>query len=141
MDQNQWNETQQPQEQPYNFTPPQHQETNGYAIASLILGVVSVVLCSCTCISIVTSILAIVFAIISRKGQPMEGKAIGGMVCGIIALVITIVSVVALILFSVETNAEDLKDFYEGYYGETYGDEFAFEQEDGTHGTFSDMWQ
>ena len=125
MDQNQWNETQQTQEQPYNFTPPQHQETNGYAIASLILGVVSVVLCSCTCISIVTSILAIVFAVISRKGQPMDGKALGGMICGIIALVIIVVSIVAMVFFIAETNTEDLMEFYGDF--ENFSGEYPFE--------------
>ncbi|MBQ7338088.1 MAG: DUF4190 domain-containing protein [Clostridia bacterium] len=106
--------------QTYDFTPPSKPEPNGYAIASLILGIVSIVLCCCSCISIVTSILAIVFAILSRQGQPMQGNAMGGMICGIISLVITFVSVVFMLFSIAETNTEDLMDIY-GEYSNIYG--------------------
>ena len=120
MDQNQWNETQQPQEQPYNFTPPPAKQPNGYATAALILGIISVVLCSCSCISIVTAVLAIVFAVLSRKGQPMQGKALGGMICGIVALVMVVLSIAALVFMYAETNSEDMMEFYEQFYGDMF---------------------
>ncbi len=121
MDQNQWNDNfpqnnaQEPQSA-YNFTPPPvRPESNGYAIASLILGVVSLVLCCCCPVSIVTSILAIVFAILSRQGQPMNGKALGGMICGIVSIAITVVSIVFTVAMYSETNAEDFMQFYEEF--------------------------
>ncbi|MBQ8718455.1 MAG: DUF4190 domain-containing protein [Clostridia bacterium] len=140
MDQNQWNTNPENAEQntseqkndfytqpdpTYNFTPPQKAATNGYAIASLILGIVSIVLCSCSCITIVTAILAIVFAALSRGGKPMDAKALAGMICGIVALVIIVVSIVAMVAFIAETNTEDLMEFYGDF--ENFSGEYPFE--------------
>ena len=143
MDQNQWNNQNEQSEQSatdqqndfytqqpsgYDFTPPQKKATNGYAIASLILGVISIVLCSCSCLSIVTAILAIVFALLSRAGKPMDGKALGGMICGIVALVLVVVSVVFVLIFYAETNTEDYMQFYEDMQSDFYED---YDMEDG----------
>ena len=148
MDQNQWNtnneQTNSFNTQPASFgdgTPPKKAEPNGYAIASLILGVVSIVLCCCTCISIVTAILAIVFAALSRGGQPMDRKALGGMICGIIALVMVVVSVVLFCCFVMETNSEDFMQFYEDFYleGATGEDPFFDSYYDIPQGIPSEM--
>ncbi len=79
-------------------TPPPAKK-NGYAIASLVLGIVSLVsTCCCSCILPVTAILSIVFAAISKKNEPMSGMAKGGMICSIIALALLAISVIALLL-------------------------------------------
>ena len=78
---------------------PPSAKTNGFAVASLVLGIVSLLsVCCCSCILPVTAILSIVFAAVSKKGEPMNGMAIGGLVCSIVALVLLVVSVVALLL-------------------------------------------
>ena len=145
MDQNQWDnqneQTEQPASEPqnefytqqdssYNFTPPPVQQPNGYATAALILGIISVVLCSCSCISIVTAVLAIVFAVLSRKGQPMQGKALGGMICGIVALVMVVLSIAALVFMYAETNSEDMMEFYEQFYGDMYTEDTGIDGSD-----------
>lgn len=114
----------------YYYNQPPKAEPNGYAIASLILGIVSLVLCCCSCISIVTSILAIVFAVLSRQGQPMRGNAIGGLICGIVSLVATLLCVGFFFLSVAETNYEDMDDFFNDYMGEEYGDENYHSGED-----------
>ena len=108
-----------PQNDPFyphnNYTKPTKSEPNGYAIASLILGIVSLILCCCSCISIVTSVLAIIFAILSRQGQPMPGNALGGMICGIVSLAATLLFTGFFILSIAETNYEDMDDFFNDF--------------------------
>ena len=100
-------------------TPPPAKR-NGYAIASLVLGIVSLVSsCCCSCILPVTAILSIVFAAVSKKGEPMCGMAIGGMVCSIVALVLLVISVVLLLLNPayVAEFEESFRQGFEAGYG------------------------
>ena len=76
----------------YRNVPPQ--EPAGFAIASLVLGIISIVL-SCTMINIVTGILSLIFGIVHiAKHQSHKGMAIAGIVLGIISIVITIILIV-----------------------------------------------
>ena len=69
-------------------------EPAGFAIASLVLGIISLVL-SCTMINIITGILALVFGIVHMvKYQSRKGMAIAGIVLGIISIVIMIILIV-----------------------------------------------
>ncbi|MBE6698919.1 MAG: DUF4190 domain-containing protein [Ruminococcaceae bacterium] len=79
---------------------------NGYAIASLVFGIVSVFCCCCCCfaetlgliIMGVSAILAIVFAFLSKKNNDkMDAKAIAGLVLGIIAIVMLLLFIVAIV--------------------------------------------
>ena len=96
------------------FTPapetaaPPARSANGWAIASLICGILSLVICTCCCggtgwIPLLLGIAAIVTAILSRNGQKMSGMAVGGLVCGIVAVVLSLV-VLALGLFAFDDN-------------------------------------
>ncbi len=118
----------------YYYNQPPKAEPNGYAIASLILGIVSLILCCCSCISIVTSILAIVFAVLSRQGQPMRGNAMGGMICGIVGLAATLLCTGFFLLIIAETNAEDMDDFFNGYMGDEYY--YDYNEESGVNGDY-----
>ena len=93
---------------PYGeFAPKEKQNKNGYATASLVLGIVSVLCCCCCCISSgiglivmgLSAILAIVFAFVSKKNNDgkMDGKAVAGLVLGIVAIVILLLCLVAII--------------------------------------------
>ncbi|MBE6575253.1 MAG: DUF4190 domain-containing protein [Ruminococcaceae bacterium] len=80
---------------PVEEMPAAPQSANGWAIASLIFGVLSLVICTCCCggtgwIPLILGAVAIILAIVSRKGQKMSGVAIGGLVCGIIAVVLAL---------------------------------------------------
>ena len=71
-------------------------ESKGLSIASMVLGIVSLVMLCLWYVSIPCAILAIIFAIIGRK-KGGKGMATAGLVLGIIALVIDVVIVVGLI--------------------------------------------
>ncbi|MDD6037696.1 MAG: hypothetical protein PUD20_02685 [bacterium] len=69
---------------------------NGFGIASLVLGILSLVL-SCTCINIPLAIIAIVFGVIHlNRRTGAGGTAIGGIVTAAISLAITLICVVVL---------------------------------------------
>ena len=96
------------QSDPYTgFHPTEKKPKNGYAIASLVLGIISVASCCCCCNTSITglilmgvcAILAIVFAFVSKKNSSgkMDGKAIAGLVLGIVAIVILLLFLVAVV--------------------------------------------
>ena len=96
-------------------SPVDYQPGKGYAIASLVTGILSL-LC---CIPIISSILAIVFFAVARRQGNKSGMAIAGLVCGIIGLVLV------LMVFSLAFSESFWEGFWEGYYGtEIYGIRF-----------------
>jgi Na+/proline symporter len=88
------------------FAPQEKKDKNGYAIASLVLGIVALLSCCCCCSSGlglfvmgVSAVLAIVFAFLSKKNTngKMDAKAIAGLVLGIVAIVVLICLAVAVV--------------------------------------------
>jgi len=67
---------------------------NGIAIASMVLGIISIPLVCFWYISIPCAILAIIFGVVGRsaakKGAPRGGMATAGLVCGLIGLLLYI---------------------------------------------------
>jgi hypothetical protein len=94
-----------PNHQPSPYSPP----TNGKAIASMVLGILSVII---PYIGIILGIIAIVLSRISVKeiqlrGEQGRGLAITGLVCGIIgtALYAIIIAIVVIIFaFAVSSS-------------------------------------
>ena len=89
----------------YNFTD-EKKNQNGYAIASLVLGVISILSCCCCCTNVfgllamgITAILAIVFAFVSKKNSDgkMDAKAIAGLVLGIVSVVVLLLFAIAIV--------------------------------------------
>lgn len=81
---------------PPGFPVPQ---TSGYAVASLILGIASIVTCWCAVPPLICGILALVFHSHAMRdicagltSPDSAGMARGGRICGIIGLVLTIVA-------------------------------------------------
>ena len=77
---------------PQRYTP---KNNNGMAMASLILGILSIVMCCCCGFGIILGAIGIVLAILSRGREPMETSAkagfclsIGGIVLGIAVLIL-----------------------------------------------------
>lgn len=70
---------------------------SGLAIASMVLGIVALVVSCCLYyISIPCAIISVILGAISIKNQkPGKGMAIAGLVCGIISLVPSIIVIVA----------------------------------------------
>lgn len=86
------------------------QQRNGFGIASMVLGILSVVLFFIPGLPVVLGVLAIVFAVLGRKrvtrGEANNGgMAIAGLVTGIIGLLIGIVVVIVIAFFANEISA------------------------------------
>lgn len=89
----------------FNYVPYQNnmpRKSNGFAKASLILGIVSIVTGFLFLIPIpfITSLLSIIFGFVSKQpGQRMEGKAIIGISLSIVILITIIVLIVVVYQF------------------------------------------
>lgn len=74
---------------PYGYRPPK--PANSFVTASLVLGTMAVVMCSCIYLSIACGALAIIFALLSRGAKmELDPKAKIGLFLGIIGIVVTI---------------------------------------------------
>ena len=81
--------------------------SKGFAIASMVLGILSVMCCCFEYFSIVMAIVAVVFFAVDRRTNgKSNGMAIAGLVLGIFGIVLSVFSILSTILF---------KDFYEQY--------------------------
>ena len=96
---------------PVDFNDPLVNKANGLAIASMILGILSIPMVCCYWIGGVLGILAIVFAIVSKpksgfKANKMDGMAIAGLVLGILSLVFCVIYllIVGLGIYTVQTD-------------------------------------
>ena len=100
---------------PY-FTPARRAapKSNGFAIASLVTGILSLCVCCCYGGGLVFGVLAIIFAIIqSKQTGEMSSSSIAGMICGILGTLFSII----LIVFMVYAYYTGL---YDQIYSETY---------------------
>ena len=78
------------------FADEKKKNKNGFAIASLVLGIVSLLCCCCasTAIGVLAmgacAVLAIIFAFVAKKNTngKMDKKAVAGLVLGIVSIVV-----------------------------------------------------
>lgn len=70
----------------------------GMAIAAMILGIVSIVLCCIWYISIIAGVVAIVLGIMYNKKNGKCGMSTAGIVCGIIGMILAIALIVIAVL-------------------------------------------
>lgn len=110
---NQYNQQPQQYNDPYynqqypQYNEPQNDNSRGFAIASLVLGIVSFFCCGSVC-----SILGLIFGIISRKRKSENnGMATAGIVLSIISLVFWLVYLIIMI-----ANGRFFYNFYNLYY-------------------------
>ncbi|MBR4031870.1 MAG: DUF4190 domain-containing protein [Clostridia bacterium] len=76
---------------------------NGLAIASMILGIVSL---GCCCSSYVCGLLAIVFGIVARSCGNRSGKSMTGIICGAISLGLTTLMFIFYFVMGMLTASE-----------------------------------
>lgn len=103
--------------------PPKSKSGNGLAIASMVLGIVSVVL-FCTCFNVLTAIAAAVTGIIflaafntGKKGD--KAMAISGIVMAVVSIIAFIVSWCIIVsVIGSPTIMNDLDDVYGEYFNE-----------------------
>ncbi len=68
------------------------------AIASLVMGILSLLCCCCGYAGIGFGALGIIFALLSKKEEPMCSQAKTGLILSIIGLVMTVVVVIFFII-------------------------------------------
>jgi hypothetical protein len=85
--------------QPYGYgTPGQPvSQTNGLALAALIVGIISVVLCWIPFFNFVPAIIGIILGILARRRPEQRGLGLAGLILSIIALVISVVYLIILV--------------------------------------------
>ncbi len=79
---------------------------DGKAWASMILGIFSLLCCCCVpCISVIFSILGLIFGILSLKDEPTgRGLAIAGIVCSAVSMFMVAVSMIVIFANSLNGN-------------------------------------
>lgn len=109
------------------YSADQQAQTSGIALASMILGIISVVCmisCCCTPIAIITGIAAIIcFAVTPKVNQTRGNKAKAGLICGIVAIIGSIILIVVFVVnvFLSADFQNEMKEFNTHY--DTYIDE------------------
>lgn len=72
----------------------------GMAVASMVLGIVSIVMLCCSqYISLPCAIIGLILGIMYKKNNGKNGMATAGVVCSIVSLVISILAIIASVVF------------------------------------------
>ncbi len=94
-------------QEPYQYNESANRPSggDGKAVAALVLGIISIVLCWVPIVSWICAIIALVMSITYKKsgGQEKRSLATGGMICAIIGLVISVI--VFIVTFVITMNA------------------------------------
>lgn len=75
------------------------QKKNNMATASMVLGILSIVLACCCFLGFMLGALAILFACLSKVDDHMEGKAKAGLTTGIIGILLGVASLIFWLVF------------------------------------------
>ncbi|MBT9776311.1 hypothetical protein GPL15_07330 [Clostridium sp. MCC353] len=75
-------------------------QKNNMATASLVMGILSIILSCCCFIGIMFASLGLLFACLSRVNETFEGYAKAGLVTSIIGLVLSAILIVVWIVFA-----------------------------------------
>ena len=83
---------------------------SGFAIASLVLGILSLVCCCFWYVSGIFAVLGLAFSIIVLvKHKPGRGMAIAGLICSAIGLIIAVIMGIMVIYIGMNMSADDYK--------------------------------
>ena len=96
---------------PAAYNMPANQNTKdkgGFAVASLVLGIVSYVAC---CVGPITQILAVIFGIIGIKSSK-KGLAIAGIILGALGIVLSIVIFILSFISGLTSDASEFSDIF-----------------------------
>jgi len=82
--------------------PPPQQQTNGLAVASLVLGILSLLLFFTIVPPFILGGLAVIFGILglskAKQGGPYKGLAIAGLACGAVGIIATIAFIALVVV-------------------------------------------
>ena len=83
---------------------------SGFAIASLVLGILSLVCCCFWYVSGIFAVLGLIFSIIVlAKHKPGRGMAIAGLICSAIGLIIAVIMGIMVIYIGANMSSDDYK--------------------------------
>jgi len=88
----------------YVIPEPEQKDNSGFAIASLVLGIVSIVVCCCG-INLITAILAIIFGVLGLRSSK-KGLAIAGIITAAVSIFFLILLIILYFIGIFEANAE-----------------------------------
>ena len=83
---------------------------SGFSIASLVLGILSLVCCCFWYVSGIFAVLGLIFSIIVLvKHKPGKGLAIAGLICSAIGLIIAVIMGIMIIYIGANMSVDDYK--------------------------------
>ena len=92
----------------------------GFAVASMILGIISIVCCCSYYVGLTAAVLSIVFAVVSRVRMGyFDGFAVAGLITGIIGVVFGVALLVVDLVF-IEALEEYIRTNYPDIYEEAF---------------------
>ncbi len=113
---------QQNQYQQYNHP----KESNGLALASMIVGILALISCCCSpLVQFPLAVTAIVLMILSKKGRPLSGFAVAGLIMAIFAILMSIAMTLLIGLFNSPEyrkilSSPEYQKIYEDIYEDIY---------------------
>lgn len=97
---------------------------NGYAIASLVLGILSIPLGCCYGLGLILAIISIVFAFVSRKqsGGKFTGMAIAGIICSVLGIICSIFMIFCVVAYFSIFDISSMNDLINSLEAPSYYD-------------------
>lgn len=86
---------------PYGQPPygqPPRPENNGFATASVVLGILSLVGCCCGYAGVIAGGLGVMFALLSRGEEPMGSRARVGLILSVAGMVLGVIVIIGVLL-------------------------------------------
>lgn len=87
-------------------------QSKGMAIAAMVLGIVSIVLCCIWYISVPCAIIGLILGILYNKKGEKSGMATAGIVCSIIGIVLVLAVVILAVIGVAALGAAGLSGMY-----------------------------
>ena len=82
----------------YNGVVPQQNAGSGFAITSLVCGILSILCCYCTLgVTVIPAIMAIIFGIVAQKKGQSKGLSIAGIITGVIGLLLSLGMIIYIV--------------------------------------------
>lgn len=96
-------------------TPLTNNNSNGFGIASLILGICSIAICCCYGVGAIPAIIGLILGILQNK-KNANGIATAGIILGIIGILLNVVWLIYMIIFLSEDGLQDFVNEFSSNY-------------------------
>lgn len=96
-------------------TPLTNNNSNGFGIASLILGICSIAICCCYGVGAIPAIIGLILGILQNQ-KNANGIATAGIILGIIGILLNAVSLIYMVVFLSDSGLQDIIDEFSSSY-------------------------